>query len=275
LTTPSDDLVLHRWRILGWILAGLGIFLRLRQYFAGRPLWLDEAMVALNVLLRPYGGLLLPLDSDQTAPFPFLWAVKLGSAIGGTDERALRLAPILGGVALLFLMVPLARRILEPRAAVLAVGLTAVSPILIYYSNEIKPYGLDATMMALLALLTLRVLDHPDSPSGWGALCVAAVASSAAVSPVPFCLAGVAAALAWNRDVRRSRQFRRWFPAMLLGCTGPWRRMPSCSDSGSRSSSTPPYPDLAPRSRRHSAPDSGTSSWRRGGLGASARDCCS
>ena len=26
-------------------LAGLGIFLRLRQYFAGRPLWLDEAMV--------------------------------------------------------------------------------------------------------------------------------------------------------------------------------------------------------------------------------------
>lgn len=215
--TPTDAFVLRRLRVFGWALAGLGICLRLRQYLAGRPLWLDEAMVTLNVLLRSYGGLLRPLDSDQTAPFPFLWAVKLASSLGGTDERVLRLTPMLGGIALLVLMVPLARRILEPRVAVLAIGVAAISPILIYYSNEIKPYGTDATMMALLALLTLRVLDHPESRPAWAALCLTAIVASAAVSPIPFCLTGVAAALLWDRNVRRSAPFRRWFPALLLG----------------------------------------------------------
>lgn len=212
----QDDIVPRRLRLLGWTLAGLGIILRLRQYFAGRPLWLDEAMVALNVLLRSYGGLLRPLDSDQTAPFPFLWGVKLSSVLWGTDERVLRLLPILGGVGLLLLMVPLARRLLEPRAAALAVGLTALSPLAIYYSNEIKPYGLDATFMALLAWLTLRVLDRPESRTAWGALCAAAILASAAVSPVPFCLSGVMAALLWDRTTRTATPFRRWFPVMLV-----------------------------------------------------------
>ncbi len=214
---PQDDIITRRLRLLGWTLAGLGVFLRLRQYFAGRPLWLDEAMVALNVLLRSFGGLLRPLDSDQTAPFPFLWGVKLSSELWGTDERVLRLLPMLGGVALLLLMVPLARRLLDPRAAALAVGLTALSPLAIYYSNEIKPYGLDATFMALLAWLTLRVLDHPESRPAWGALFAAAILASASVSPIPFCLCGVLAALLWDRTARRVAPFRRWFPAMLVG----------------------------------------------------------
>lgn len=214
--SPQDDPVHRRLHVLAWTLAGLGILLRLRQYGAGRPLWLDEAMVALNVLLRSYGGLLRPLDSDQTAPFPFLWAVKLSSTLGGTDERVLRLLPMLAGVALLVLMVPLARRLLAPRTALLAIGLAALSPLAIYYSNEIKPYGPDATMMALLAWLTLRVLAEPDSRAAWGALCATVIVSSAAVSPAPFCLSGVMGALIWDRQTRNSAQFRYWFPAMLI-----------------------------------------------------------
>jgi len=204
-------------RVLCWSLAGLGVFLRLRQYAAGRPLWLDEAMVALNVLLRSYGGLLRPLDSDQTAPFPFLWAVKLSAALGGTDERVLRLAPMLGSVALMLLMVPLARRLLAPRAAALAIGLTALSPLLIYYSNEIKPYGVDATMMALLALVTLRVLDDAESGPAWAGLVATGLLAAVAVSPVPFCLAGVGAALLADAHTRASPHFRTWLPTLVLG----------------------------------------------------------
>ena len=55
----------------------LGILLRLRQYVEARPLWLDEAMLSLNILTRSFQGLLQPLDQDQTAPVPFLWGEKL------------------------------------------------------------------------------------------------------------------------------------------------------------------------------------------------------
>ncbi|HEX5807263.1 MAG TPA: hypothetical protein VFY25_01250 [Anaerolineales bacterium] len=73
----------------------LGAVLRLRQYLTGRSLWADEAMLALNIVSRGFGGMFQPLDYDQGAPIGFLLVEKLFTSVFGRHELALRLFPVL------------------------------------------------------------------------------------------------------------------------------------------------------------------------------------
>src|SRR5688572_12260107 len=57
-------------------LAAIGIALRLVPLLSDRCLWIDEAMLALNLVERSPGRLLEPLDWNQGAPSGFLLAAK-------------------------------------------------------------------------------------------------------------------------------------------------------------------------------------------------------
>ena len=213
--TPASTL--DPWPVRCGVVALLvGIGLRLTQWVHARPLWLDEAMLSVNILGRSYRGLTAPLASDQTAPVPFLWSVKLASSLSGSGEMTLRLPALLAGIAALLLIWLVARRLLQPWAAVLAVGLAALSPELIYYSNEVKPYGLDAAFAAGMALLTLRLLDRPTSRPRWAALLAAGLATALASTPAPFVLSGVGLALLADPVTRTTRETRWWLPACAL-----------------------------------------------------------
>ncbi|MCX7754677.1 MAG: hypothetical protein N2117_05455, partial [Anaerolineales bacterium] len=85
--------------VAAWGLIGLGLVLRLRQYLINRSLWLDEAMLALNILHKDVWGLLGRLDYEQGAPVGFLLLEKLVVTLLGDGERALRLLPFLAGCA--------------------------------------------------------------------------------------------------------------------------------------------------------------------------------
>jgi len=196
-----------------WAAVAVGTIVRLRQYLHARPLWLDEAMLANNILGRTFVGLLLPLHSDQTAPVPFLWMVKASALLAGSGERVLRTPAVLSGVLLLVVVLFLARRLLAPWTAVLAVWIAAMSPMLIQYSNEVKPYGLDALWSAGLALLTLRVLESPGRRRRWVALWVVGVLASVSMSPAPFVLTGVGLTLLLSPAVRRVKQSWLWLGA--------------------------------------------------------------
>ena len=138
----------------------LGAVARLRQWASGRSLWLDEAMLADNVIRRSFAGLARPLDFDQAAPLGFLWASKLVTFVFGTGERALRLIPLLAGLAALAMLWLLARRATGSRwAAALAVALLAASLEAVTYSAEFKQYGLDLLAAVAVPWLALRVLD--------------------------------------------------------------------------------------------------------------------
>ncbi len=54
----------------------VGIVFRLRQYLFGRSLWLDEAMLALNIVNRNFSQMFQPLDFNQGAPIGFLLIEK-------------------------------------------------------------------------------------------------------------------------------------------------------------------------------------------------------
>ena len=74
-----------------------GVAVRLVHYLAGRPLWRDEAALALNIVNRSFAGLIQPLDYNQAAPLGFLALEKATILVGGHSEYALRFWPLVFG----------------------------------------------------------------------------------------------------------------------------------------------------------------------------------
>ena len=152
-------------RYLSWEKAAIallflaGILLRLRQYLTGRSLWMDEAMLALNIVNRNFGELLKPLDYDQGAPLGFLLVEKLFHLLFGQSEYALRLLPFLLGILSLWLFYLLLKRVTAGAGLIAGLALFVFNPRLIYYSSEVKQYIVDVVVMLVLLLLAAPLLE--------------------------------------------------------------------------------------------------------------------
>ena len=150
-------------------LVAVGCALRLRQYLFQRSLWLDEAMLAVSIASRSIADLLLPLEFNQNAPPLFLWASKAATVLFGINELALRAVPQIAGWFVVAGIAGATWRSFGPRGAVVGASLAALSPALIRFANEAKPYGVDAAATVLFLLL---ILDRKEefTPARWGLL---------------------------------------------------------------------------------------------------------
>jgi hypothetical protein len=138
------------------VLLGAGIGLRIVLYLRNRSLWMDEAQLALNIIERGYRPLLKPLAYAQGAPLGFLWAEKLVGSIGRYQEYALRLIPLLAGIAGLYVLSKLAKIVSGIEICPVAVALVAFSPFCIHFSSEVKQYSTDMFFCGLVLLIMLR-----------------------------------------------------------------------------------------------------------------------
>jgi len=176
------------------LLVGAG--LRLWQYFANASLWIDEIALAENVLRRPLSALLRqPLALDQVAPPGFLALAKASTAVFGGTEMALRLVPLASGLLALALFPRLARRFQPAWVSVFATALFALSPTLVRYSAEFKPYSTD---VAAAVALTLIAFGLRDSDASAGRFLRGALLGGAAVwfsQTAVFMVAGLGASL--------------------------------------------------------------------------------
>ncbi len=163
---------------LTWLVLAAGTVLRLGRYLDNRSLWLDESFLAVNVTGRSWSDLFGTLDFLQTAPVGFLLAVKSAVRLFGDGELSLRLVPLASSIAALVLFQAVARRVLPPLAALLALVLFASSPVLLYQSSELKQYSSDVAVALLLVWLALRA---EREGSGWRALLPLALVGPVAV----------------------------------------------------------------------------------------------
>jgi hypothetical protein len=196
---------------LSWLFVGVGAVLRLAQYLFNRSLWLDEAALASNILQRGYRDLLRPLDLHQAAPPGFLVLEKLAAQLLGPGELALRLLPLLAGLAALLLFRRAAARVLTPVGAALSVALFALGDPLIYYASELKPYAVDVAVALVLLNAALAFTGPAGSPA-WRPAALLAVFGAAAPwlsYPSVFVLAGLGTTLTVSALVRRDRA-RLW-----------------------------------------------------------------
>ena len=199
---PHDAIPRSRWGRLVLVAALLvGIGLRVSRFLENRPLWLDEAMLALNIGRRDFIGLLRPLDYGQLAPILYLWLLKGGASLFGMHEWTLRLPSLAAGVLMPWVVWLLGRRVLSEVGALVAVALAATAPMLVAYAAEAKPYELDACVSAILLLFALRVHERDDSRRRL-TLGFAGVAGIGFSIPAVFILGGIGGALllsAWRR----------------------------------------------------------------------------
>lgn len=190
-----------------------GIAFRLFQYLANRSLWFDEALLANNIARRPWSGLLEPLSNGQAAPLGFLFLEKAAVETLGTSEYALRLVPLLAGIASLFLFVAVARRYLSPGAVPVATAVFALSPFLVYYASELKQYSTDVLASLLLLLLAAPLLAGDLSARRAAAFGVAGALLVWLSQTAVFVLAGVSLVVA----LPRLRETRRLLPFVGAG----------------------------------------------------------
>jgi hypothetical protein len=176
VSPPAAGRQPQRWDL--WLVAivAVGCALRTRQLLGGASLSSDEAMLALNVLHRSYGGLTDQLDFNQAAPLGLLALEKLAAQIGDGRDVALRLLPFAAGISALVVFPVLAMRVLGTRRAVLlATALFALSDPLVYWTATDKQYAVDVFAVVVISWLALRCLDGGRGRRVMlGAACVAA-----------------------------------------------------------------------------------------------------
>lgn len=219
LISPSPAPVRPRFSsptlVIGLVL--LGLVLRTAALLSDRCLWIDESMLALNLIARSPAGLLKPLDWNQGAPVGFMLLVKATMALLGTGELALRLVPFLASAAGLIGFAWIARRLMPAPSAVLALTLFTISPYLISYAAECKQYAVDAAVTIGLFACAVGLLQGKSGGLRWAGLAAAGAAAVWLSHPAAFVLGGIGTGLLLGAMLTRERG--RLLPvAGTIGC---------------------------------------------------------
>ncbi|MCB9283529.1 MAG: hypothetical protein H6563_05590 [Lewinellaceae bacterium] len=153
---------MKKWNILLSLTLITGAALRIAVFFQNRSLFLDEANLARNIAQRDLSALLQPLDYGQFAPPLFLLATKWNTLLLGNTEYALRLLPLLAGLASLFLFYRITTGLIPSfPARWLAVWIFSFHTTLLRYATECKQYGIDVFAAVLVLWLALRQGERP------------------------------------------------------------------------------------------------------------------
>ena len=187
--------------VAAFVLGGIG--LRVAALLGNPPLGLDDSRLALNIAARTFGGLLQPLDHDQSAPPLYLLLQRTIVLTLGVHDWALRLLPLAFGIVLLVRTPAIVRRLLPDRAVAVATLLAACSPLLVHYSISVKQYGAEAalTLLAAGTMLSCRGASYRGGPASRMTALGAILPWLAA--PAPFVLSGGIACAAgdlWRKD---------------------------------------------------------------------------
>ena len=196
----------------------LGFFFRIYFYGVNRSLWLDEAMLALNLVNRSFLELMNPLDFSQGAPVGFLFLQKAVISILGNSDYILRLFPLLSGLASIPLMYSISKQYGRGLAPYISLGLFAFSASLIYYSSELKQYSSDVLVTLLLLFIVPKSLQEKVSSNVFIALGFTGVLAIWFSHPALFILTGIILTLGLAFTKQRN-SYKLWW---LVGIIGVW-----------------------------------------------------
>jgi len=131
-----------------------GVIIAIYQWMFNRSFWLDEAMLANNIISRNFIELLKPLDNFTAAPPLYLWIVKLITLIAGNSEYSFRffalICFVLAGICFFYY---LQKRNNGVIFFVFAFALFMFNAFFIRYASELKQYMTDVLFSTLFLLL--------------------------------------------------------------------------------------------------------------------------
>ncbi len=166
---PDTSLKTARIALAVIILAGLGLRLAVT-----RGIWLDEAISIHQAHLSLHGLFSNLYYGDRVPPLHHL-ALWLTVRAFGDSEFAVRIPSLIAGTLVIPALYELGRELYDRRTGLIASAFVAASPLLVWYSQEVRMYAF-VTLFGVLALLTqLRVLRKP-SMGNWALYILATAA---------------------------------------------------------------------------------------------------
>ena len=146
-----------------WLLAGLtglGAVLRFATLGA-QSYWFDEAQAAHELHLS-FGSMVSSMVVHETNPPLYFVLGWLWARLFGTSEVGLRSLSALIGTAVIPIAYLCGRELVSRRAGLVAAALVALSPFMIWYSQEAREYMLLAALCGLSLLYFARAWREPS-----------------------------------------------------------------------------------------------------------------
>jgi mannosyltransferase len=125
--------------------------------------WFDEAQAAHEMQLS-FGALMHTIGAQETSPPLYFVLAWLWAKVFGTGEVGLRSLSALAGTAMIPLAYLCGRELVSKRAGMVAAVLAALSPFLIWYSQEAREYMVLGALSGASFLFFARSLR--DSSTG-------------------------------------------------------------------------------------------------------------
>ena len=135
-----------------------------------QSIWADEG-ATIRLVHRGFGGMLSHLSSSESTPPLYYVLVWAWTRIFGTGPIGFRSFSVLIGTAFIPVVYAAGCR-MSLRAGLWAALLAALSPIMLYYSQEARAYGLLILLSGAAFVQWLRVLEDGAAALWWrGRLC--------------------------------------------------------------------------------------------------------
>ena len=146
-----------------WLLVGLtavGAALRFAT-ITSQSYWLDES-TTVHEMQMSFGALLHAVRVNETTPPLYFVLAWLWAKLFGTGEAGLRSLSAIAGVVVIPIAYLCGRELVSRRAGLVAAALTAVSPLMIWYSQEARSYMLLVAFCAASFLFFARGWKAPS-----------------------------------------------------------------------------------------------------------------
>ncbi len=160
-------------RRASWVVFGLSVLIALIHFAFGRVLWLDEAMIALNLRDLGWDEIARKLEYAQMAPIGWLFVQKALLELMGNPEYSLRVFSLAAWIGAVLLFRDTCFRLFAPFAAACGFALFAFSAVLLKYAVELKHYEIDV-LVATAALWSCVNIISSDR-TAWRSWAVFAV----------------------------------------------------------------------------------------------------
>ncbi len=147
----------------------------------------DEGFTA-EMASRSLGGALSQVPDTESTPPLYYALVWLWSQVFGTSEWGLRSLSALAGTLAVPVIYAVGADLRSRRAGLVAAAFAAVSPLLVWYSQEARAYMLFMLLATVAFLAFVRALREPRWLTWWALASAAALATHyfAAVTVIPM-----------------------------------------------------------------------------------------
>jgi uncharacterized membrane protein len=198
----------------GQLAVGIVVFAALIRIptLGSQSFWGDEA-ITVGLLHKSLGSMLSAIpDSESTPPLYYVLA-WFWARVFGLGEAALRSLSLVFGVLTVFVVYRAAEVVGSRRVAVVAGVLAAVNPLLVWYSQEARAYGLFILLGSWSFLWFLRAFENLERRN----LMMWSIASAFALTAHYFAVFLVMAEAAWLLAVTPSTRARE-----VVAWCAPW-----------------------------------------------------